>query len=107
MELTQHKKAQTNSVLSLVGVILAIGVIAIMVGVFVYLLYALNTSMGGDVASGANGTTVRNVSQGLMPVINAILQVPGWLGLIVTVLIAGIVIMLVMAAFSYVRSRNE
>ena len=102
----KNKKAQANNVFALIGVTLGIGVLAIILGVMIYVLYAVNTAMGGDVGSGANGTVVQNVSQGLMPTIHAIISVAGWLGLVVTVIVSGIVIMLVIAAFAFVRGRE-
>jgi hypothetical protein len=97
------KKGQAQQgVWGLLGLILALTITGIIIGIVVYVLFTLNSAAGGDTVA----NTTKNVSQALLPAINAIMSIPGWMALIVTVAVAALVIGLVMAAFAFIRMRE-
>jgi hypothetical protein len=98
-----NKRGEIQGVWGIVGLIAAVGVIALVLGVYIYILFTMNSSMGGDTI--ANST--KNVSQVLLPAINALTGVAGWLALVVVIAIASIVIVLVMTAFAFVKGKQE
>jgi hypothetical protein len=104
-----NKKGQANgSIWALVGLVMALGVVGIILAIIVYVLSVLGTTSGFatyfDVAR--NETVIPNASRGLYAALNAILQIPGWLPIIVVVLLSAIIIAMVMAAFAFMKTRD-
>jgi hypothetical protein len=79
----KNKRGQ-SSVWGLVGLVMALGIVGIVLAVVVYVLATLVGT--GAIASNVNATSAVNTA------INAIMSITSWLGLIVTVSIAALVI---------------
>jgi len=103
-----NKKGQNGSIWGLVGIAAALGVVGIILAIIIYVLSVLGSQAGFApyFDAGLNKTVTPNATTGLNAALNAILQIPGWLGLVVTVLVASLVIGLVMAAFAFIKTRD-
>ena len=97
-QMLEQKKAQAGGLWGLVGLVMALGITAIVIGVVVYVLATIKAA--GSIASDVNATAALNTG------VNAVQGVSTWLGLLSTVAISAVVISLVIGAFMVMRQRQ-